>query len=143
MNKFKKLLCIAGLTYIEWNVINDYIDNDPLLENNLNKTLDLINEEIRLSTPMKSIWLYTGYTWNQIMNHHSSITDDFDYIEESYIDELFKKRKQIVSQCDVLVDGKYIESKRDITLKWRGSSNQNVIDIQKSLQKKEMVLWCN
>lgn len=143
---------------------------DPLFENNLECVLDLVTEvnkrynetqyidgekcidhnilienadEIRLSTPQKSIWLYTGYTWNQIMNHRSIITDDFDYIEESYIDELFEKRKKIVSQCDVLIDGRYIENKRDITLKWRGSSNQNVIDIQKSLQKKEMVLWCD
>lgn len=42
-------------------VVNDYIENDPLSENNLDKTLNLVNE-FRLSSPQKSIWLYTGYT---------------------------------------------------------------------------------
>ena len=95
------------------------------------------------SSPTKSIWLYTGYTWNQIINHHSAITDEFDYIEESYINSLFEKRKEIVSKCDVLIDGRYIEQQRNITLKWRGSENQNVIDIQKSLIEGRKVLWCN
>ena len=40
-----------------------------------------------------------------------------------------------------MVDGVYIDSQRDITLKWRGSSNQSVIDIQQSLQNGEIVLW--
>jgi len=40
-------------------------------------------------------------------------------------------RKEIVSQCDVVVDGEYIDELRDITLKWRGSSNQRVIDVKK------------
>ena len=42
-----------------------------------------------------------------------------------------------------MVDGKYIDSKRDVSLKWRGSSNQRVIDIQKTLQRGEIVLHCN
>lgn len=129
---------------------------DPLYEENLDDTLDLVDEinnkyniliengnKIRLSSPTKSIWLYTGYTWNQIINHHSAITDEFDYIEESYINSLFEKRKEIVSKCDVLIDGRYIEQQRNITLKWRGSENQNVIDIQKSLIEGRKVLWCN
>lgn len=110
-------------------IINDYIENDPLSENNLDKTLYLVNKT-RLSTPQKSIWIYSGYTWNQIMN--DKITDEFS-----------KKRKQIISQCDILVDGRYVESKKDVTLKWRGSSNQNVINIQKSLLQKKVILWCD
>ena len=51
------------------------------------------------------------------------------------------KRQQIIKQCTVMVDGKYIDSLRDISLKWRGSSNQHVIDVKKSLQKGEIVLW--
>ena len=93
---------------------------DPLHEANLDGVLDLVNE-IRLSFPQKTIWIYSGYTWNEVMNS--------------------EKRKQIVSQCTVMVDGRYIDSQRDITLKWRGSSNQKVIDIQQSLQKGEIVLW--
>ena len=44
---------------------------------------------------------------------------------------------------DVFVDGKYIDSQKDLSLKWRGSKNQNVIDVQKTLQQGEVVLWCN
>lgn len=114
---------------------------DPLHEANLDGVLDLVNE-FRLSLPNKSIWIYSGYTWESIMNYESSETDDFDYIEESYIDGLYEKRKQIISQCTVMVDGRYIDSQRDITLKWRGSMNQRVIDVKKSLDSKKIVLHC-
>lgn len=52
------------------------------------------------------------------------------------------KRNEIISKCDVLVDGQYIESQRDISLPYHGSSNQRLIDIQQSLRKDEtIVLW--
>lgn len=121
-------------------IINDYIRGEPLAEENLDDVLDLVNE-IRLSSPNKYIWLYTGFTWNSIMNYQSAETDDFDYIKESYIDGIYEKRQQIISQCDVLVDGQYIDSQRDITLPYRGSKNQKVIDIHQSLKKGEVVLW--
>ncbi len=112
-------------------VINDYIENDPLSESNLDKTLNLVNR-IRLSFgDTKTIWLYTGYEWNQLFNGGVYTSKEHAGL----------KRRNIVKQCNVLIDGKYIDSKRDITLKWRGSTNQNVIDIQKSLKKGEMVLW--
>ena len=107
---------------------------DPLHEANLDGVLDLVNR-FRLSFSNKSIWIYSGYTWNQIMN--PVITSDFNPSR----DELLRKRKEIVKQCDVMVDGRYIDSQRDISLKWRGSKNQRVIDIQQSLQKGEIVLW--
>ena len=91
----------------------------------------------RLSLPNKSIWLYSGYTWNQVMN--PVITDDFNPSR----DELLHKRKEIVKQCTVMVDGKYIDSQRDISLKWRGSENQRVIDVKKSLEQNRIVLHCN
>lgn len=47
----------------------------------------------------------------------------------------------IIKSVDILVDGKYIDSQRDLTLPYRGSKNQRLIDIQQSLQKEEMVLW--
>lgn len=51
------------------------------------------------------------------------------------------KRAKIIAECDVLVDGQYIDSQRDTTLPYRGSKNQRLIDIQQSLQKGEIVLW--
>lgn len=119
-------------------IINDYIRGEPLAEENINDVLDLVNE-IRLSTPRKSIWIYTGYEWDHIFDpqwHYHPQT-----MEKLSIGRW--KRQQIVSQCDVLIDGRYIEDQRDITLKWRGSRNQRVIDVQKSLQSGEVVLWCD
>jgi len=110
---------------------------DPLYENNLDIVLSLVNE-IRLSFgDTKTIWIYSGYTWKQIMN--PIITDDFNPIR----DEVIKKRKNIISKCDVLVDGRYVENQRDVTLKWRGSSNQSVIDVKKSLQQNKVILYCD
>ena len=51
------------------------------------------------------------------------------------------KRFELISLCDVLVDGRFILEKKDLTLKWRGSSNQRVIDIQKSIKEKELVMY--
>ena len=92
-------------------------------------------DRFRLSCPNKSIWVYSGYTWNHVM--YPVITDDFNPSR----DELLDKRKEIVKQCTVMVDGRYIDSQRDINLKWRGSKNQRVIDIQQSLQKGKVTLW--
>ena len=141
---------------------------DPLFEGNLGDVLDLVTEvnkrynvprdkvyvtdkdnnilmsspnKIRLLSPKKSIWLYTGFTWEGIMDYEPIETDDFDYIEESYLDRINEQRKQIISQCNVLIDGKYIDSLRDMTLQWKGSRNQRVINISNSLQKGEIVLW--
>lgn len=52
-------------------------------------------------------------------------------------------RKSIIKLCDVLVDGEYIDEQRDITLPWRGSNNQRVIDVQKSLKQGKVVLYCD
>lgn len=52
-------------------------------------------------------------------------------------------RQNILENCDVLVDGRYIDELRDITLKWRGSSNQRVIDVKRSLKQGKIILWEN
>lgn len=70
----------------------------------------------------KNIWVYTGFTWEQIGKS--------------------KRLKKILPYIDVLVDGKFELDKRDITLKFRGSSNQRVIDIQESLKQNKVILYC-
>lgn len=72
--------------------------------------------------------------------YDEQINNNQGYLRKD-IDELYKKRRKIVRQCNILVDGRYIDSQRDITLKWRGSSNQRVIDIQQSLQRGKVILW--
>lgn len=106
---------------------------DPLHENNLSEVLSLI-EEIRNLFPNKTIWLYTGYTWEDLINVNYPLDSEW----ENRI-----LRKYIIELCDVLVDGEYIDEQRDVTLKWRGSSNQRVIDVQKSLEQGKVVLYCD
>lgn len=130
------MVCITGDKFI----INGYIENDPLSEENLNKTLETIHE-IRLSFPNKSIWLYSGYTLGELIKY-----DNVSIPLESYLRkdeyELYTKRHQILENVDVLVDGKYIDSQRNPSKKWAGSDNQQVIDTRQSLEKGEIVLWC-
>ena len=120
-------------------VINDYIENDPLSEENLNKTLETI-DRFRLSFPNKSIWIYSGYIFSELFMYDEKIKRCPNYIRKDVM-EIYQKRQQIISKCDVMVDGKYIDSQRDTSLRWRGSKNQRVINIQQSLQKGEIVLW--
>ena len=86
---------------------------------------------IRLSFPNKTIWIYSGYRWSEIFNDGVYLTRDC----------AGWKRREIVKKCDVMIDGKYMDSLRDPQLKWRGSSNQHVIDVEKSMIKGEIVLW--
>lgn len=120
-------------------IINDYIGNDPLSEDNLDKTLETINE-IRLLFPNKSIWLYSGFTFGELIKYDNVSTPLENYLRKDEY-ELYTKRHQILENVDVLVDGRYIDSQRDVTLKWRGSSNQRVIDIRQSLEKRKIILW--
>lgn len=113
-------------------IINDHIRGEPLAEENLDDVLDLVNR-IRLSSSHKSIWLYSGYTWEQLFED-----DDFD-IKGGICKN--QTRRAIVLSSDVFVDGMYIDSQRDITLLYRGSSNQRLIDTRQSLLKGELVLW--
>lgn len=89
---------------------------DPLYPGSRRDLLELIRE-IKEKFPTKTMWLYTGYLWEEIKN------------------------LELVSYLDVLVDGEFIYAQLDATLKWKGSANQRVIDVQKSLEKNEVVLY--
>lgn len=103
---------------------------DPLHENNIDEVLDLIIE-IKKRLPTKTIWLYTGYTWDYLFFND-------DNLKEICNDQT---RRAIILGCDIVVDGKYIESLRDISLKWCGSSNQRVIDVKRSIEEDKVVLY--
>lgn len=81
---------------------------DPLNIHNRDTILKLCRD-IKDKYPNKNIWLYTGYS--------------YDYISSNYY--------QILNYIDVLVDGKFVRKLKDSNLKWRGSTNQRVIDIKK------------
>lgn len=106
---------------------------DPLHENNLDEVLKLV-KEIRIFFPEKSIWLYTGYKFEQIMI--PLMINKIPTLEED-------KRISIIRLIDILVDGEYIDEQKDFTLKWRGSKNQHVIYVKQSLTQNKVVLYCN
>ena len=114
---------------------------DPLHEANLDGVLDLVNK-IRLSFPNKSIWIYSGYSFTELFMYDDQIKKNPNYLRKDIM-EIYKKRQEIVKQCTVMVDGRYIDSQRDISLRWRGSKNQNCIDIQQSLHQNKIVLYQN
>ena len=86
-------------------------------------------KRVRDKYPNKSIWVYSGFTFEELLGKIPSRAAT-------------KTAKEILKLCDVLVDGRYIDSQRDITLKWRGSKNQRVLDIQQSLKRNEVILYC-
>ena len=63
----------------------------------------------------KNIWCYTGYRFESLLQH--------------------PLRRELVELCDVVVDGPYIEKEKDLSLRFRGSRNQRIIDVKKSLQQ--------
>ena len=70
----------------------------------------------------KTIWCYTGYRFEELLSHPT--------------------RRQLVELCDVIVDGRYIESERDISLHFRGSRNQRIIDVKASMDGDVVLLPC-
>lgn len=110
------------------------LGGEPLHPKNVQNVLKIV-DEMRVSFPSKNIWIYTGYTWEQIMN--PVVTDNLD-IEQ---DNILNMRKEVVSMADVLVDGRYVDELRNVTLHWCGSSNQRVINVQESLKQNKVVLW--
>ena len=117
-----------------------FLGGECLAEQNLDEVLSLI-KEIRISFPEKTIWLYTGFEWNSLMTKiHQSTFGDKDF---EHIIKIHKKRQEIIKLCDILVDGEYIDEQKDLTLKFRGSKNQHVIDVQQSLVQNKVILYCD
>ena len=102
----------------------------PIEYNNLPDIYDLI-KEIKTKFPDKNIWLYTGFILS-INNFDTTVDVGWD-------NGLL--RNYILAMCDVVVDGPYIESQRDITLAFRGSKNQRLINVKKTIEQKQIVLY--
>ncbi len=82
---------------------------------------------MRKELPNKDIWCFSGYLFD------SQIRDEMC--------EKWEETKELLSYIDVMVDGKFVEGLRDITLRFRGSSNQRIIDVKESLAVGSVVLW--
>lgn len=123
-NKFFKLIDKPFIVRIS------LLGGEPLAYENLPDVYDLI-KEIKTKFPDKDIWLYTGYKL-EINNFDTSVDVCWD-------NGLLKN--YIVAMCDVVVDSPYIESQRDTTLAFRGSENQRLIDVKKTIEQEQIVLY--
>ncbi len=83
---------------------------------------------VKEECPDKNIWCFTGFTLDK------ELWVDGSYPRCEYTDEM-------LSMIDVLVDGRYVKALHDISLRFRGSSNQRLIDLKKTLPTREIVLW--
>ena len=88
---------IAGITFS---------GGDPLFCSNRNSVAELI-KEIKTKFPQKTIWLYTGYTYEELKD--------------------FEEIKPVLSNIDVIVDGEFVEALKDVNYPWAGSTNQRVL----------------
>lgn len=101
---------IAGITFS---------GGDPLHAANRADVADLM-ADIKAYFPDKTIWVYTGYTWEEIQAEPALYS--------------------MMETVDVLVDGKFENELKDVTYPWAGSTNQKVIDVQKTLKEGRVIL---
>ena len=104
------------------------LGGEPLEPQNQKALLPFI-KKIKNAYPDKTIWCYTGFVFDEKSGLLKETQKNTEWT------------KELISMFDVLVDGAYIEELKDIRLKFRGSSNQRVIDVKKSLAKGECVLY--
>ncbi len=102
------------------------LGGEPMEPDNQRALLPFL-KQVRQSCPQKDIWCYTGSTLETDLSAvgawHCEVTDE------------------LLSLIDVLVDGAFVEEQKDISLRFRGSSNQRLIDLQKTRQAGKTVLW--
>lgn len=118
------------------------LGGEPLAYGNLCGVYDIVRT-IKTQFPFKKIWLYTGYTLSYDVNKQDFFVGaigDFTNVEVS-LDNGGALINLILRLCDVVVDGAYIDNLRDLTLPFRGSSNQRIIDVQNTLKAKQIVLY--
>lgn len=97
------------------------LGGEPLINRNINMLKSLL-EQAKAKYPDIKIYVWTGYTWEELMQNQPV-------------------KQTILPLIDVLIDGRFILKKRDITLHMRGSSNQRVINVQKSLNSNRIILY--
>ena len=100
------------------------LGGEPLEHQNQKGLLPLL-KKVKERFPEKNIWCYTGYKF------------DSDIVTNMF--ENWPETKELMSYIDVLVDGKFEEDKKDLNLKFRGSANQRIIDVQKSLKTHKVI----
>ena len=111
-NKFMKLIDRPYIKRVS------FLGGECLSEQNLDEVLKL-TQQIHNKFPDKIIWLYTGYSIEDLNNY---------------------PHKEVIKNCDVIIDGPYVKEKRNITIPFRGSTNQRIIDVQKSFKENKICM---
>lgn len=102
------------------------LGGEPMEKVNQRGLLPLL-KKVKKLYPQKTIWCYTGYTLEtELLSDSCARCECTD---------------ELLSYIDVLVDGEFIEEQKNISLRFRGSSNQRIIDMKKTLAAGETVLW--
>lgn len=102
------------------------LGGEPFEPSNQRAILPLL-KRIRLELPDKNVWCYTGYLFdNELLKESRARCEVTD---------------EMLSYIDVLVDGRFVESLKDISLAYRGSSNQRIIDVKESMKNKCIITW--
>ncbi len=102
------------------------LGGEPFEPENQRELVGLLRH-VRDILPEKNIWCYSGYTLEEMCSEghpHCEVTDE------------------MLSMIDVLVEGRFVEEKKNLSLRFRGSSNQRVLDLKKTLESGEIVLFC-
>lgn len=102
------------------------LGGEPFEPENQPAILDLLRQ-VKQTYPDKSIWAFSGYLFDKEIL--SGKLGPWEVTQE------------YISYLDVLVDGRFVEEKKDLSLRFRGSSNQRIIDVPASLEKNAIVLW--
>ena len=102
------------------------LGGEPFEPQNQPALVDLLRQ-VRASYPEKSIWAFSGYLF------------DKDIVPGRLGDP--EITRELLGYVDVLVDGRFVEEKKDLSLRFRGSSNQRLINVPASLEKGEVILW--
>ena len=99
------------------------LGGDPLCQDDMGLiTLNFLAHKVH--SLGKTVWLWTGFKW-----------EDFNFTNN------FSLQSLLLSACDVVVDGPFIEAEKDLTLAFRGSRNQRIIDVRETLGKGEIILY--
>ena len=99
------------------------LGGDPLCQDDMGLiTLNFLAHKVH--SLGKTVWLWTGFKW-----------EDFNFTNN------FSLQSLLLSACDVVVDGPFIEAEKDLSLAFRGSRNQRIIDVRETLEKGEIILY--
>ena len=99
------------------------LGGDPLCQDDMGLiTLNFLAHKVH--SLGKTVWLWTGFKW-----------EDFNFTNH------FSLQSLLLSACDVVVDGPFVEAEKDLSLAFRGSRNQRIIDVRETLGKGEIILY--